>query len=151
QGADKDFRKSVAEIRRAVEPAAARLAAARRTTAEIDAMRTEIAAMRAATTAQGYAEADLRLHLIIGAASGNPLMRSLAAVIEAALRAASRMSPPVRRPYLQRQTTDAHEAIVDAIAARDGAAAAEAMLGVIDAGFTRIERERAGKPRKARP
>jgi len=150
-GADKDFRRSVAEIRRALEPAAARLAALHRSPAEIEAMRAEIAAMRAATTALGYAEADLRLHLIIGAASGNPLMRSLAAVIEAALMEAFTMSPPVRRPRLQQQTTDGHEAIVDAIAMRNGPAAAQAMVAVIDAGFTRIERERAAGKRRKTP
>ena len=152
-GMDQAFRANLAEIRRALEPAAAALAAKRRTKPDIARLRAAIAAMRLETTPRGFAEADLVFHLAVGAASGNPMMRSVAAVIEAALIQAFQLSPPVRTPALQKETVDAHAAIVDAIEARNGDAAAKAMLAVIDSGVDRIERERRGEPRgrKAKP
>jgi DNA-binding FadR family transcriptional regulator len=82
-GMDADFRRHVAEMRRAVEPAAAALAARHRTADDLMAMRTAVAAMRAETRSEyGFARADLSLHLAIGAASNNPMMRSIASVIE---------------------------------------------------------------------
>jgi DNA-binding FadR family transcriptional regulator len=142
-GMDADFRRHLAEVRRAVEPAAAELAALRRTDEDVVAMRNAVAAMRIETTSEyGFARADLSLHLAIGAASGNPMIRSVAGVIETALLEAFTLSPPTRAPDLHRDTVDAHEKIVDRIEARDGPGAAAAMLTVIDAGFSRVEAER---------
>lgn len=142
-GMDSEFRRHLAEVRRAIEPAAADLAARQHTEADIVAMRTAIAAMRAETTSEyGFAHADLSLHLAIGAASQNPMMRSVASVIETALLEAFTLSPPTRTPELHRDTVGAHERIVDCIEAGDGPAAAAAMLAVIDAGYSRAEAER---------
>ncbi len=141
-GMDADFRRHLAEMRRAVEPAAAELAAQHRTADDVVAMRAAIAAMRGETKSEyGFARADLSLHLAIGAASNNPMMRSIASVIETALLEAFTLSPPTRAPELHRETVDAHERIVDRIAAGDGPGAAAAMLAVIDAGFRRVESE----------
>lgn len=141
-GMDADFRRHLAEMRRAVEPAAAALAALHRTTDDVAGMRTAIAAMRAETRSEyGFARADLSLHLAIGAASNNPMMRSIAGVIETALLEAFTLSPPTRAPDLHRETVDAHERIVDRIEARDDRGAAAAMIAVIDAGFSRVESE----------
>ncbi|HET6969741.1 MAG TPA: FCD domain-containing protein, partial [Phenylobacterium sp.] len=86
QGLDVGFRRHIGEIRRAVEPRAAALAAERATAEDAAELRSCIAAMRAeGHTPRSFAEADLQFHLAIGAASKNPLMRSMAAVIEAAL------------------------------------------------------------------
>lgn len=141
-GMDADFRRHLAEVRRAVEPAAAELAALHRTDADVAAMRKAVAAMRLETTSEyGFAQADLSLHLLIGAASANPMIRSVASVIETALLEAFTLSPPTRAVDLHRETVDAHERIVDRIEARDGAGAAAAMLAVIDAGYSRVEAE----------
>ena len=95
-GLDDEFRLSLTEIRRAIEPVAAGLAARRRTSADIVALRGHVALMgRTDHTRQSFAEADLEFHLTIGAASGNPLMRSVAGVIEAALVASFSQSSPV--------------------------------------------------------
>jgi DNA-binding FadR family transcriptional regulator len=88
-----------------------------------------------------FAEADLEFHLAIGAASGNPLMRSIAAVIETALIAAFQLSSPANDKALQQTTVVGHAAIVDAIERRDPAAASAAMLAVIDEGHDRVESE----------
>ena len=142
-GMDADFRRHLAEVRRAVEPAAAELAALRRTDDDLAAMRTALATMRAETASeQDFARADLMLHLAVGAASGNPMIRSVAGVIETALLGAFTLSPPTQSPGLHRETVDAHERIVDRIEAGDGQGAASAMLAVIDAGYSRVEAER---------
>ncbi|MGA0544002.1 FadR/GntR family transcriptional regulator [Brevundimonas sp. VNH65] len=147
-GMDADFRRHLAEVRLAVEPAAAELAAQKRTDDDLKAMRDAVAAMRAETRSEyGFARADLSLHIAVGAASKNPMMRSLAGVIETALLEAFTLSPPVRQPELHRDTVDAHERIVDRIEARDGPGAAEAMRAVIDAGYVRVEAENRSPPR----
>lgn len=140
QGLDPVFRLHLAEIRRALEPQAAALAASRRTPENLAELRRCVALMRQADhSRRSFAEADLDFHLAVGAASGNPLMRSVAALIETALVAAFSLSSPVDRAELHAHTVEAHEAIVDAIEARDAQAAAEAMLGVIAAGYERVQ------------
>lgn len=149
-GMDADFRRHLAEVRRALEPAAAALAAQHHTPGDLDAMRAAVALMRAETdSAYEFARADLALHVAIGAASQNPMMRSLASVIETALLEAFTLSPPTRAPDLHRETVDAHERIVDRIEAGDAAGASAAMIDVIDAGYQRTEIERSGvRPRR---
>jgi DNA-binding FadR family transcriptional regulator len=150
-GLDPDFSAALAEVRRAFEPAAARLAADRRTPEEIATLRDCVAQMdRSRLSRQGFAEADLAFHLAVGVASGNPLFRSIAAAIEAALFAAFSLSSPVESPQRHRQVVDAHRAIVDAIEARDGDAAAKAMLATIDAGFERVAASAKRAMRQAR-
>jgi DNA-binding FadR family transcriptional regulator len=85
-----------------------------------------------------FAEADLEFHQLIGVASGNPMMRSLAAVIEAALFASFSQNTPVDDPADLRETSACHGAIVDAIAAKNTAGARAAMTGVISLGQARI-------------
>jgi DNA-binding FadR family transcriptional regulator len=138
-GLDDEFRLSLTEVRRAIEPVAAGLAARRRTPADIIALRDHVALMgRSDHTRQSFAAADLEFHLTIGAASGNPLMRSVAGVIEAALVASFSQSSPVDEWSDHENTVNTHAAIVDAIEARDEQAAATAMLEAIDIGYRRI-------------
>jgi len=144
-GMDADFRRHLAEVRRAVEPAAAQLAAAHRTSADLTAMREALELMRQENRSElAFAQADLALHLAIGAASQNPMMRSLASVIETALLEAFTLSPPTRDAELHRETVEAHAEIVACIEASDGPGAARAMLAVIEAGYTRVEAEKGG-------
>jgi DNA-binding FadR family transcriptional regulator len=141
-GLDGDFRQALTEIRRAIEPPAAALAAERRKDQDLAALRHWLGEMaRPRHTPQTFAESDLEFHLAIGAASGNPLMRSIAAVIETALIAAFQLSSPANDRRLQETTVAGHAAILNAIEARDPRAAADAMLAVIDEGHDRIEGE----------
>ena len=114
-------------------------------------LRESLDAMRSAEhTPHSFAEADLRFHLAIGLASGNPLIRSIGGVIEAALVASFSLSSPTDDAAQQEHTVAMHEAIVDAIEAKAPDAARQAMLAVIDAGVQRIAaRTRKGGP--ARP
>src|SRR3954468_15391954 len=95
-GLDAAFRTNLTEIRQAIEPLAAALAALRRTEPQLAELRKYVNAMGSPDhTRQSFAEADLRFHLAIGGASGNPLIRSIAGVIEAALVASFSLSSPI--------------------------------------------------------
>ncbi|TLY63584.1 MAG: FadR family transcriptional regulator [Gammaproteobacteria bacterium] len=145
-GLDDDFLQCLTEVRRALEPAAAALAARRRTAADIAKLRALISQMgRSGHSRQSFAEVDLDFHVGVGAASGNPLIRSMASVIEAALVASFAYSSPVDDAADHEVTANSHAAIVDAIEARDPQAAAQAMLKVIDIGVRRIESTRRKK------
>lgn len=136
-GIDRRFLRDLAEIRLAVEPAAAALAAERRTPDDLAALEAGLARMRAEPSDSiGFAEGDLALHVAVAVASGNPFMRSIGGVIEVALRASFQLSAPVEAP--ERETVlAAHAAIVAAIAARDPQGAADALRKVIHNGLRR--------------
>lgn len=136
-GIDGRFLRDLAEIRLAAEPKAAALAAKRRTEADLMAMHAALARMeREPSDAVGFAEGDLDLHLAVAKASGNPFMRSLGAVVDAALRASFRLSAPTE-PQDRADVLTTHREIVAAIASRDAEAAATAMTGVIHNGLQR--------------
>ena len=138
-GYDAAFRDDVAEIRRAIEPRAAALAASRHTPEDLQSLRHWIERMRqSGHSAREFAEADLGLHLAVGVASRNMLMRSIGSIIEAALVASFTLASPVDEVEVLAESLDLHEAIVDAIAARDADRAAAAMLVVINHGDRRI-------------
>jgi len=141
QGFDLAFVRDLAAIRVAIEPAAARSAAEHATPEDIAAMRRCVERMAAATGSAGeFAEADLEFHKMVGQASGNVLMRSLAAVIETALLASFRMSSPAQENDVHEASVQGHARIVDAIEARKGDKAAKAMHDIIGHGLSRIER-----------
>lgn len=136
-GVDKRFLRDLADIRLAVEPRAAELAARRRPNNAIANLRASINKMQnVPSDSIDFAEADLQLHLDVAQASGNPFMRSIGAVIEAALRTSFVLSAPIE-PVERERSIAAHAAIVDAIEAGDAAAAAAAMTGVILNGLHR--------------
>jgi DNA-binding FadR family transcriptional regulator len=142
-GFDDGFMHCLVEVRRAIEPAAAALAAERRSGAHLTRLKECIREMsRAGHSRQSFAEADLNFHLVVGDATGNPMMRSVAGVIETALLAAFMHSSPVDDPAAHQYTFTAHAAVVDAIEASDAAGAATTMLKVINSGVERIELRR---------
>ncbi len=131
-GLDEAFHAELTEIRLAIEPRAAALAARLRDPAAIAELRRAIDAMWQATaTRREFATADLAFHQALGAASGNTLMRSISAVIETALVASFTMSSPINDPDLHHLNVSSHAAIVDAIEAGDEEGAAEATRAVI--------------------
>jgi DNA-binding FadR family transcriptional regulator len=134
-GMDSRFIDSLYEIRLAVEPAASALAAQRRSDDSIARMRALIDEFRQPDhTRLTFAEIDLTLHLEIAAASGNPFMRSVGAIIEAALMASFVDTAPVDDLGRQQHSAEWHAAIVEAIARRDSNGAARAMTFVIEYG-----------------
>ncbi|KMO18583.1 transcriptional regulator [Methylobacterium platani JCM 14648] len=136
-GIDRRFLRDLAEIRLAVEPAAAALAAERRGPDDLAALEAGLARMRAAPSdSPGFAEGDLALHVAVAVASGNPFMRSIGGVIEVALRASFQLSAPVEAAERE-ATLAAHAAIVAAITAGDPDEAAAAITAVIHNGLRR--------------
>ena len=137
-GLDSAFLLHLAQIRRAVEPAASALAAANRGEQDLLDLR---AALHAMVLANGdrrlFAQADLDFHIAVSAASGNPLFRSLAGVVETALSASFARSSPADSEGVA-EIVSRHAAIVDAIEARDSERAAAAMVAVIEAGLERL-------------
>lgn len=151
QGFDMAFVRDLAAIRLAIEPAAAQAAAEQATEEDIARMRDCVARMGDAPGDAGeFATADLEFHKAVGQASGNVLMRSLSAVIETALLASFRMSSPVREAEVHEESVAGHSRIVDAIEARDGDGAAQAMRDIIGHGFARLERAGTGGAKKKR-
>ena len=140
-GFDAAFIAHLAEMRRAVEPAAAAAAARHRSAAQIGEMRAAVDGMLSAgSDRRAFAEADLAFHIAVAAASGNPLFRAFAGVVETALAAYFTLSTPVRSAALAANVAR-HAAIVDAIEAGDAETAARAMCSVIDEGLERVTRK----------
>lgn len=144
-GIDRRFLGDLAEIRLAVEPRAAALAAARHSEADIAELQQSMDRMRREPSdSVGFADADFALHVAVAKASGNLFMRSIGSAIEAALRASFLLSAPVE-PEDRETVLLWHQRIVDAIAAGDADAAAVAMTEVIHNGMRRHERPEAAK------
>lgn len=121
---------AVFELRLAVEPMSASLAAQRWQEATIEPIRKSLAQLaRAVSTGRGGADADAAFHRSIGVAAGNPLMASLLDFIQGELRSSLTLSHANTRKVagaaegVQRE----HARIARAIEARDGARAADAM------------------------
>lgn len=136
-GIDQRFLRDLADIRLAVEPMAAQLAATRRTAAHLERLETALDAMRATRSFNaGFADADLAFHLALADASGNPFMRSVGAVIDAALLVSFRLSSPADEAEHARSCV-AHGEILDAIRRQDPAAARGKVEEVIMQGLSR--------------
>lgn len=133
-GLDPVFLAHLTEMRRAVEPGGAALAARHRSGDDVARLRAVLDAMAAARgDRRAFAQADLAFHIAVAAASGNPMFRAFAAVVETALAASFTISSPAD-PESAARNIARHAAIADAIEARDSDAAHRAMLTVIDDG-----------------
>ncbi len=132
QGGEPDaaFLENLAEVRAIVEPAGARLAASRRTDDDLDALRQALQAMAdAATDAAAVVESDLAFHRALLDAAHNELLSRMEVVIEAGLRARDVM---VHSGEHWPDSVPVHRAIIDAIEAGDGAAAAAAVEALLE-------------------
>jgi DNA-binding FadR family transcriptional regulator len=138
-GLDFDFIEHLAEIRLALEPAAAAAAAVRATSDDIVALYANAARFDDLKhTPETIAQVDLEFHLAIARMSGNPFMRSASALIEAALAISFQLSSPAASPEMIDEVATNHLRIVHAIASRDPAKAMSAMRHVIEVGKSRI-------------
>ena len=116
----------VVEVRRVLEGEIAALAAERATRSQIAELRRALKAIDAAVAdgGNGVAE-DLAFHRVIGEATGNPQFRLLIGFLEQYLREGMRITRgnESRRSDFMQAVQQEHHAIVEAIAARDPAAA----------------------------
>ncbi|EYD75627.1 putative transcriptional regulatory protein, GntR family [Rubellimicrobium mesophilum DSM 19309] len=139
-GTGKAFFADLSEMRLAIEPYAAGLAAARASVEDVANMRSTVERMAAAPDRRSFAAVDIELHRQVAKASGNVFMHSVSALIEAALLSSFWISSPAESPIIQSEVTEDHRRIVEAIAARDGPSAEAAMRHVIVVGRDRIFR-----------
>lgn len=130
RGSDVAFLRQLAEVRSIVEPAGARLAAGRRSRAEVAELDSALNAMIGAGQARGAAagdaaagsaveaavEADVRFHRALLVAAHNDLILPMEAVIEIGLRARDRLvhdDPAAADPILM------HRKVAAAVRGRD--------------------------------
>lgn len=137
-GGDPDMMRHVFEMRLALEPVAARLAAENAGPDDVRLLFEIADRLNERHTNESFALVDLDLHLAVLEASGNPLMHAAGNLIEAALAVIFERSSPVADQELASSVAATHRAIVEAIAAGDGAAAEDAMRTVIMVGWNRI-------------
>jgi len=128
--APRPFVEALYEMRLIAEPAAARMAAARITPPDREALREALDGM--AKHPRGSAEliaADLSFHRIVLRATGNPILRSLGAMIEKSLTISFSLS---WRQNSQEETVHQHARVHDAICAGDGELAETFMRRLIE-------------------
>jgi DNA-binding FadR family transcriptional regulator len=117
------------EVRKIIEPAAARLAAERATPDELAAIRATFEAMASAPDEATYLDADIRYHAMLVAATHNDHLVQLVAAFGPALQAGLQVA--TRHgwdwPDFLEYSIGPHREVLDAVVARDAAAAGDAM------------------------
>lgn len=124
-----DFLANLAEVRGIVEPAGARLAAARRTDADLGMLRDALAIMADPdASVDAVVEADLVFHMALLAAAHNELLRQLEQVIATGLRARDLL---VHGRGRWTDSVPAHRAVLDAVDAGDADGAERAVRDLL--------------------
>jgi GntR family transcriptional regulator, galactonate operon transcriptional repressor len=125
------------ELRRMIEPPAARAAAARATKEALRAVRSAYSEMASAASQAAYIDADLRFHAAVLDACGNQFIRQLQGTIRQVLEAsfAASSSPS---PLQHAKALAMHEDLVGALESRDQDAAQAAMEALIERAAQRI-------------
>jgi DNA-binding FadR family transcriptional regulator len=129
------------ELRRAVEPEAARLAARRARPGHIRAMFEALAAMESAAERPElgeYVEADIAFHRALLDASGNRLFGSLGRAVDVALEHSFAVSS--RTPGAVEASLPTHRALAEAVQGGRPAEASAAILAIIAAAEDEITR-----------
>lgn len=125
-----DLLRQFSELRIAIEPAAAALAARTAGPAEIAAIASGYTRMEAAERGEDDAlESDIAFHLAVLEACGNPFYRQFRGVVTTALRTSIRFT---NRFKGRTASLPAHHAVLAAIQARDPDGARAAMAAIID-------------------
>ena len=128
-GLDPEFLKGMFEVRKIIEPAAARLAAERATPDELDAIRSTFEAMAGASDEATYLDADIRYHAMLVAATHNDHLVQLVAAFGPALRAGLQVATRHgwEWPDFLEYSIGPHREVFDAVVAHDVDAAGLAM------------------------
>jgi DNA-binding FadR family transcriptional regulator len=148
---------NLAELRSAVEPAAARLAALRATAADVRDLERACAAMARAASDGGapeaFNDADVAFHIAVLRASHNDLYLSLGKAIEIVLRASFDHTATVAGAIAA--TVPSHEELLNAITSRDEDASSNAARKLVEEfleefGRTPASRRRSGSTRNGK-
>lgn len=123
------LRDALFELRSILEPAAASLAAERRTAADLVALETALEEMHNhAPDSPENQEADERFHAAMFAASGNDVLCRLASIIAASVKFVAEFK---REQRIERDAWPDHKTLFEAIRARRKTQAHNAMMGLI--------------------
>jgi DNA-binding FadR family transcriptional regulator len=131
------FALKLQEMREMIEPYAAGLAANAHDADALDAIGEAHEAMASARNVDEWVRADLRFHLSVLAACRNELLVPLGALIARTLEGQLRVN--AKRADVFNAALPEHTTVLEAIARRDGAAAASAMAGLLRMTRERIE------------
>ena len=138
-----EFLAHLAEIRMALEPEAAALAALRCTPASLDNINSWADRMaEPQISLDEFVKADLGFHLAVADAAANPFFVSISTLIEVVLVAMLTISSPAEDPERLAESVEQHRSIAKAIEKRDPEAARLAMRAVIDNGVDAARRVR---------
>ena len=137
-GIDAAFVTHLAEMRQALEPATAALAARNASSEEIVSLYAIAARFDdPAHTRESIARVDLEFHLAVARMSRNPFMRSASSLIEAALAVVFQISSPALSAEGITRCASEHLRIAHAIASRNEEQARRTMQHVIEEGLVR--------------
>lgn len=137
-GLTPEFLRDLQDLRRAVEPVAVRFAAQRATAADIADIELAYAGMKQAVEQGGdYVTHDLRFHQGLLRACHNRMIVQMSRALGALLRTSFEIS--TSRKDGPRSSLPLHRAVLDAVIARDPAAAERAVLVLIDGAREDIE------------
>ena len=125
-----DFVRDLTDLRSIIEPAAAERAATRATAAQIERLEYWYARMEVTIgDTEAFIDADMAFHSEILNACHNEMLSQVAVTIHAGLVISRRIT--TRLPNSSIASLPLHRAVIDAIRARDGLAASEAMRRLI--------------------
>ncbi|MBO0912779.1 FadR/GntR family transcriptional regulator [Streptomyces laculatispora] len=143
-GTDPALLHNLGEVRGIIEPAAVRLAAARRTDTDLDALEAALTAMGEQDGVAAHAvEADLAFHRALLAATHNELLERMEMVIESGL--AHRDEIVHSSPHGE-DPVPSHRAVLDAVRDQDQAAAERAMRDLLDQAVRDLDRAHGTRP-----
>jgi len=127
------------ELRRLIEPAAAAFAAIRGDEAGIAAIGAALEEMRLAVSApDAFRDADAGFHVAVFAACGNEFISRLSDILGPLLQTSFRIRHEVGGLAIGEPVVLMHEAIFQAIVARDGNAARQQMENLLDASARQV-------------
>jgi GntR family transcriptional regulator, galactonate operon transcriptional repressor len=130
-GPERRFLDQALELRRIIEPPAARLAAERATDEQIDALQEAAQGMAdAGEELDAFMEPDIRFHTLLLEATRNELLEHMASILTSVLR--TLFSYPARPPGAHARAARLHLAIADAIRSHDPDGAEAALLALAD-------------------
>lgn len=143
-GRDKELIGSLIEARRIIEPAAAALAAARATAADLARIERAYEGMERNLYVDLAAccEADLQFHVNLVAASHNVVLKGLTGAIEAALRATFVITNQLATA--QSRALAAHKGVLECVRLRDADGARAAITGLLDIAASDLDQKRLG-------
>ncbi len=147
-GITPEFLRDLQDLRRIVEPAAARLAAERASAADIAAMQEAFAGMTEAAYSGGdYVHYDLQFHQGLLRAGGNRLLLHMSRALSALLRTSFVLSTGKKDGPIQ--SLPLHRAVLDAVIARDPARAEKAIRAIIEGAHLDIQEVLSTRSRRA--